>query len=301
MSTIYITMGDPAGIGPYVLVEALSKIDLNGHDVQVIGNKNVLEKQHLFSTISNKVGLIHISNCSNVVAGISSPEAGKAAYEYLQKAIELLKTNPKASLVTAPVSKESISQALGRKFIGHTEYLANAFSVPETVMLMSGKLMRVVLLTRHIPIRDIDFFLNSDNIRFTVETVIKYLNSLGIARPKIAFCSLNPHAGIETFLEKEEELIISAVKPIEHLFKMIGPYPSDTLFSNSKEYDLIVAVYHDQAMIPFKLLEFQTGVNVTLGLPFIRTSPAHGTAFNLVEETGKIDSSSMVHAIKMVM
>lgn len=301
MNKILVTMGDPAGIGPYITLKALSQMSLKGKDISIIGDKSVLSRYSEYERVKDSVDIIDLDNASKIQASKPSKKSGKAAAEYLQKAVDLIKKDSSYALVTAPVSKEYISQAIG-VFVGHTEFLAQAFGVKNVVMMMTGKNMNVVLLTRHVFIRDISNALCSDDINTTVKIVGEALKSrFKIKEPKMAFCSVNPHAGIETFLENEELVILKAIEPLIHDYKLFGPYPSDTLFVNPKRFDVIFAAYHDQAMIPFKMKEFSAGVNATLGLPFFRASPAHGTAFELANRTDLVDHRSMLAAIRLAL
>ena len=290
---LIVTMGDPFGIGPHVTVDALSKISLKQNKIILVGNQKSLSKHPKFKQIKKDLTLVDPAD--------DYMDSGEASYSYLLKAVELLCGNPDFNLVTAPVSKEKIASVVDG-FVGHTEFLAEAFEAPQTVMMMAGKKMKVVLLTRHILLRDIAKQLTLKNITSSIDITGWNLKKYyGIDKPKIALCSVNPHAGIDTFLDKEEYRILKAVEQLKKKYDICGPYPSDTLFSAADKYDVIVAAYHDQAMIPFKLTEFSSGVNVTLGLPFIRTSPAHGTAFDIASKPDKINSSSMLSAVRMAL
>lgn len=296
-----VTMGDPAGIGPYVVLEALKKISLTRNKISLIGDAKILSRFTSFDAIRKDIDFIDMANSKGIRPGKSSAASGKASYEYLEKAVELLRANPNQSLVTAPVSKEAVSQSIGA-FVGHTEYLAESFDVDDVVMLMKGKKMSVVLLTRHVFLRDVPDMLDVNDIYTTINLVGEsFKDRFGVKKPKFALCSVNPHAGIETFLEHEELLLLKAVAPLAKKYDIYGPYPSDTIFHESDFYDVIFAAYHDQAMIPFKLQEFSSGINVTLGLPFLRTSPAHGTAYSLVKTPEKVDSRSMLNALRFAL
>ena len=302
MKKILITSGDPAGIGPYLVVKTLTLLDLSKYPVTVIGSEAMLSKFTEFKQIASKIKLINVNLSEPVSAGIPSAVSGKAALKYIDKAIALLKEDKNCSLVTAPVSKEAIKKTVP-DFSGHTEYLAEKFSVNHVAMLMKGQKLKVVFLTRHLLLRNVSENLSQEDIQKTLAlTLNSLLDNFNITQPKIAVCSFNPHAGIDTFLDREEKIILQAVNNLNQQNQkdyFTGPYPSDTLFSKAvnHQFDLVAAVYHDQGMIPFKLFEFSRGVNLTLGLPFIRTSPAHGTAFDLVNQPQKIDCRSMQEAI----
>ncbi len=306
MKKLLITIGDPTGIGPFITVKALKELALKKVNLQVIGSRKILEEIKDYSCIATRVNLIDIKSKALKYIRRAHPNkySGSLALEYLNTAIEILKKDKNFSLVTAPLSKEAV-KAVKRDFIGHTEYLAQKFSVKNFSMLMVGKRFRILLLTRHIPLREVS---NSINYKYLYKSlnllILSLKNLFKLRKIKIALCSLNPHAGIETFLEKEEKVLIKVKKSLEHKnLKFIGPFPSDTLFRKAlkEKYSAIVAFYHDQGMIPFKTLEFPWGVNLTIGLPFIRTSPAHGPGFDLVNRPYLIDSHPMKEAIKLAL
>jgi 4-hydroxythreonine-4-phosphate dehydrogenase len=204
-------------------------------------------------------------------------------------------------LVTAPLSKEAARLVLPN-FSGHSEYLADYFKAKNIAMMMVSNKLKTVLLTRHIPLREVPLSLNRRELLNTFSLVYFSLKTMfRIKNPKIAISSLNPHAGVNTFLDKEEKLIYKAVKDFKK--EIYGPYPSDTIFTedNLKKYDCVISLYHDQGMIAFKLLSLKEGVNLTLGLPIIRTSPAHGVAYDIMRQHKVPFSSSMAEAIKLAM
>ena len=289
---LFITIGDPAGIGPVVTVGALAQLELDKLDVTVVGDVRVLENIEGFASVASKIKIVDLKNTENLPLGCPSKISGKASLEYLEKALELIKDNFGSSLVTAPVSKEAVAM-VKPGFCGHTEFLAEAtVGVDNVVMVMVGAKMKVALLTRHIPLGAVAAALNYEMVKRSFEVIKRSFDN----NIKIAVCSVNPHAGIDTYLGEEEKILEKVIKEEKNFY---GPYPSDTIFKDHDKYDLIIAAYHDQAMIPFKLLEFSDGVNLTLGLPFTRTSPAHGTAYNLVNKPELIDSGSMLAAIKL--
>ncbi|MBU2265826.1 MAG: 4-hydroxythreonine-4-phosphate dehydrogenase PdxA, partial [Candidatus Omnitrophica bacterium] len=198
-----------------------------------------------------------------------------------------------------PLSKEAV-QSIKKKFSGHTEYLQDHFRAAQVEMMMVSKQLKVVLLTRHTVLRKAGALINSKDVAKTLELVYTSLKQqFKIKKPRIVLASFNPHAGVDTFLEKEEKEIVSGISKFKG--KTYGPYPADSLFTkdNLKLYDCVISTYHDQAMIPFKLLSMKDGINLTLGLPVIRTSPAHGPAFDLIRQDKKPFSSSMLEAIKL--
>jgi 4-hydroxythreonine-4-phosphate dehydrogenase len=221
---------------------------------------------------------------------------------YIEKAIELLKQKEITALVTAPVCKETIT-ALGKNFHGHTEFLAEAFRVTNFDMMFVTKTLRTVIVTRHLALREVSPALTGEKIGQTIhlanDALQKYFR---IKRPRIAVCGVNPHAGEGGTIGREElTTIIPAIEKAKAKGLLIsGPLSADTLFTPmvAKDYDVIIAMYHDQGLIPVKTLYFRNVVNLTIGLPFIRTSPAHGTAFNIAGRN-KADPSSMMESIRL--
>jgi 4-hydroxythreonine-4-phosphate dehydrogenase len=297
---IVITTGDPAGCGPTITLRAIEKIKKRGVQFCVVGDKKILEKEPHYRRVKKRIELIdaHTPGISAVKKGVASTVAGRASLGYLMRALALIKKDKISCLVTAPVCKEAI-QRIMPGFQGHTELLARFFKVKKFCMMMSSKKLNVILLTRHLPLRDVSKRLSQRLVLDTIELTYSFLKRrLKISHPKIAITSFNPHAGVNTFLEREEKKLIAAIRSSKR--KIWGPYPSDTLFvsKNLNRFDCIIACYHDQGMIPFKLLSFGDGVNVTLGLPIIRTSPAHGTAFDAITKKQRLSASSMQAAIE---
>ncbi len=300
---IGITLGDPAGIGPEVIAKALSQSHLN--------------KQIRFLLIGDQVTYLPFikklpSNCtfldlksiksSEWKIGQSTQESARAALTYLQKAIELLKNKNISALVTGPVSKDMIS-ALGVPFCGHTEFLAKNFQTQNFEMMFVVNKIRMVLATRHIPLQEVPKVLNPQKLLQTIKTTHQALqHHFGIQNPSIVLCGLNPHAGENGKIGHEEiDILLPAIqKAKKEGMNVSGPVPADTLFclSNLQKYDGAIAMYHDQGLAPLKALFMDNLVNLTIGLPFIRTSPAHGTAFGIA---GKniADPSSMSAAIQL--
>ncbi|MDD5618522.1 MAG: 4-hydroxythreonine-4-phosphate dehydrogenase PdxA, partial [Candidatus Omnitrophica bacterium] len=233
--------------------------------------------------------------------GVMSERFGFASLSYLKKAIEFLKQGKINCLVTAPVSKEAIS--LNKiKFCGHTEFLAEEFGVKKFVMMFVSQKLKLSLVTRHIALKDAADKINKENIFDVISLTYKSLKyHFGINRPRIAVSALNPH-GKETGKE-EEKIIIPAINKFVSVYKtdkICGPLPADTIFNHDlhKKFDAVICMYHDQGLIPFKMMSFSKGVNLTIGLPFIRTSPVHGTAFDIAGKH-KADYGSMLEAIKL--
>ena len=300
---IGITLGDPSGIGPEVVARALAKPSIRKlGSFKLIGNYNVYRKYCSFDYAN--CSFIDIKNISSGSWQLGKPNAwsAHAALSALTKAVDLLKKKEITSLVTAPVCKESIN-GINRNFRGHTEFLADAFGVKNAGMLFVAGKMRAIIVTRHIPLHKVSTAINTSNIYDTIALTHRTLNSIfKIKKPAIAVCGLNPHAGEGGTIGKEEiTKIIPAIKKCNrNKMNVRGPFAADTLFSPgiADRFDAIVAMYHDQGLTPVKSLYFTKLVNLTIGLPFIRTSPAHGTAFNIAGKN-KANPSSMCEAIKL--
>ena len=297
---VVITIGDPAGCGPVITVKALGRLSLPGAKYIVIADKKILDAISVPAQTYRKVDIIDVMTpgIMGMEKGQVSELAGRASLNYLEKALAVMKREDISSLVTAPVSKEAV-QLVCPGFTGHTEYLAGFFKVSRFCMLMVSPSLKVALLTRHIPLGQVPLKITARLVTDTAELVYGFLkNKLKVSRPKIAVAGVNPHAGVDTFLGKEEQVIAKAIAACK--IKFYGPYPSDTLFipQRLKEFDCVLCSYHDQGMIPFKLLSFTDGVNVTVGLPVTRTSPAHGVAFDAIKKKESLMSTSMEEAIK---
>jgi len=300
---ICITLGDPAGIGPEVITKALIKPSVyRCGPFQIIGDKRFFRQLTSQKLKNLSFTPIDLKKFGKIIKGHSSLLSAKASLACLNKAIELLKAKQCRALVTAPVCKEMICK-LGVDFPGHTEYLAKAFGGPKVGMMFVSKNLKTMIVTRHIPINKLSKSINKRNVFDTIHLTHQSLEGLfKVKHPKIAVCGLNPHAGEGgQFGHEEKSSIIPAIRLAQKgNIRVYGPYAADTLFSKetNSHYDTIVAMYHDQGLIPVKTLYFNQLVNLTLGLPFIRTSPAHGTAFNIAKR--KIaNPDSMCEAIRL--
>jgi len=300
--SLVITSGDPSGCGPLVTLSALQRCDFPAGEMILVGSEAVFKKYPAYKLIKNKVNLVDV-----MIDGVeTSPQqatllGGRAALAYLECALAVMKRSGIRRLVTAPVSKEAIQLTLP-EFHGHTEYLAGHYGVKQFEMMMVSEAIKTVLFTRHINFSDISKAIKKEELRATIAMVLTALKKqFKINNPKVALLSVNPHAGIDTFLGKEETVIVEAAKPFKK--NVFGPLASDTAFipANLKKYDCFICMYHDQGMVPFKLLAFKDGVNFTTGLPIIRTSPAHGTAFDLMRNNIMPDSTSMHAAIELAL
>jgi 4-hydroxythreonine-4-phosphate dehydrogenase len=316
---IAITMGDPAGIGPEIIVKALPREDISQVCRPfVVGDIGVLKAAaegigarsfHTMETpgdISGDPDTIDVLSLSDlkvsVTPGKPTRDGGKAMVEYILKAVELAKSGQAAAMVTCPISKELMNQA-GYTFDGHTELIAHLTSTKDYVMMLAGEKLKVALVTIHCPLREVSERINKALIEKTIIITCRSLESdFGINKPRVAVAALNPHAGEGgLFGREDEEIIRPAVEETRNGgLSVEGPFPADTLFYHAVngEFDAVVAMYHDQGLIPLKLLHFSDAVNLTLGLPIVRTSVDHGTAYDIAGK-GIADPSSLIAAIKM--
>jgi len=314
---IGLSCGDVNGIGLEVIIKTVADSRLLEICTPVIfANNKVLnfyrkaipEINFNFSSVKDLGRINHkqinMFNCWEeevaITPGILNETGGKYAVISLVTAAQALKEGKIDGLVTAPIHKKNTnSEAFN--FTGHTPYLKNLFEVPDVVMLMVAENMRVALVTEHVAVKDIAQFITKEAILSKLQLLNNSLKKdFGIDKPKIAVLGLNPHAGDEGLVGKEEEEIIKpAIK--EAKFKDIfcfGPYPADAFFARGQyeKFDAVLAMYHDQGLIPFKSLAIGEGVNFTAGLPVVRTSPDHGTAFDIAGK-GRADASSFLAAI----
>jgi len=311
---ILISCGDPAGVGPDLCVALAfkrfpAKLAVIGSKQVIMDRANLLKKKISFET-QNK---IHLGNGFLEVIDFEFPSkvfAGKPDKKNSQKQINCLKfaTNSLLKkefdgLVTLPVNKKILSSKK-TTFTGHTEFIAKNCKIKNIVMMLSTKELKVALATTHHAIKDIPSLITKSSLSKTIKILNEDLKSrFKVINPKIIITGLNPHAGESGKFGKEEINIISPV--IKQLnkkegFNLFGPVPADTAFTkkNIEEFDAFLAMYHDQGLAPFKALSFGKGVNITLGLPFVRTSVDHGTGYDIVG-TKKVDPSSFFEAIKM--
>ena len=320
--TIGITMGDAAGIGPEIIVKALSLREI--YDIcrpLVIGDLKAMEMGrevaksniklrpiHSVSEGKFKHGEIDVFDLNNIDIGklvMGKPQAlaGKASYEYIEKAVELSLKGEIDAIVTAPINKTALNLA-GYRFVGHTEILAHLTGTESYAMMLSSESMRVIHVSTHVSLREACERVKKDRVLEVIKLGYEALKKLGVEDPKIAVSGLNPHAGEGGLFGREEiEEIAPAVEEANALgIKAYGPFPPDTVFlrTSKGEFDLAVAMYHDQGHIPFKMLGFMSGVNVTVGLPIIRTSVDHGTAYRRAGlRLGTADPTSLIEAIKL--
>ena len=300
---IAITTGDPNGIGAEVTIKALNMLNLPPRDIVIISNSKVI---NAYGQLNNNYEIVNVDFTSKVRPGELSAEAGDFSYRLLEKACEI---KPKF-IVTAPTSKEAMNIA-GYKFSGQTEVLQKllAHGGQKAEMLFVSKDFRILLLTRHIPLKDVSKTITKEFLIEKVERLRSYFqNILNIQKPSFALCALNPHAGENGLLgDEEEKIMIPALKAIRYRgINITNPLPADSLFIKGVQnyingeklpYDCYIACYHDQGLIPIKSVASEKTVNMTIGLDIIRTSPSHGTAFDIA---GKniANPESMCEAIK---
>lgn len=319
---IAITMGDPSGIGPEIIVKALQSQEIAEiYTPLVIGDRLALERAivvcdsaleiHEISTAAEaravpdgRIPLLALSRLteSDMPYGAPTVASGDAVYRYICFAARLCLDREVAAMATAPISKESMHRA-GHDYPGHTELLAELCGTDNFVMMLAGDVLRVSLVTIHEALSHVPRLVTFEQVLKTIR-----ITAAGVARltgkgaPKLAVLALNPHCGEGgKFGTEETEIIAPAVAAArQEGINAIGPLSADTLFhfAQQGEYDGVVAMYHDQGLIPLKMLHFDDGVNITLGLPIVRTSVDHGTAYNLAG-TGKASAKSLVAAIRM--
>jgi len=314
---IAITIGDINGIGPEIALKAVSEIDYSVSVPILISSASVIDFYnselglnktfHKITSVSEaKDGILNLLDIKNsspeIETGKITKQAGLASMKSIESAISLCIAKELKAMVTLPISKESI-QLAGYDIPGHTEFLANQTNTDQVLMILVNGALRVALTTGHIPVSKVASSINQDLIISKATILSKSLKQdFGISNPKIAVFGLNPHAGDGGVLGSEENEIITPaiVKLKESGINVDGPFPADGFFGQKKhqQYDAILAMYHDQGLAPFKLLSFGKGVNFTAGLPIIRTSPDHGTAFDIAGK-GIADTSSFIQAYKL--
>jgi 4-hydroxythreonine-4-phosphate dehydrogenase len=317
---IGVTMGDPAGIGPEICAKALTAPEIQMvANCLVIGDRKAMRQGLKVAKIPNieinpikKIseakfirGTIDVFDLNNVSPrlkiGQVSRAAGKAAFEYIDKAIRLARDGKIDAITTAPINKEAIHKA-GHRFQGHTEILAARTKAKNYAMLFVSDTLWIMLVTTHLPLRDVSKNLDKKKILRTIKLAHETLFKLREKKPRIGVAGLNPHAGeAGIFGDEEIKIIKPAVDEARKLgINVKGPISPDAIFylANIGMFDLVVAMYHDQGLIPLKLLSFNKSVNVTVGLPIIRTSVDHGTGFDIAGK-GWAKPQSLIEAIKV--
>jgi len=300
------SIGDPHGIGPEIILKSFLKLEQSGHSFLVCGSWSAMEyyrkkldlpvkllkvddKSELQSVGTVQSGILTVLSVAepeSITPGLLSADAGKVAMESLRAAAELCRKGLCDALVTAPLNKEAIALA-GFMESGHTGFLGSMFGVHSPCMMFFDpvKELKVALATIHIPIKEVpELIREMDLDTFLLDLNQSLKTDFRIASPRIALLGLNPHASDGGVMGHEEaEIIRPAVERLSNRLRIEGPFPADGFFGAKKycNYAIVVAMYHDQGLLPFKVLAFDTGVNVTLGLPIVRTSPDHGTSFDI--------------------
>ncbi len=315
MKRIAITIGDPGGVGPEVALKAvLSAEVLRICNPVLIGDRAVIEEAAKLAREGRKgvkpaghglpdnIEVIYVQGSTRgFVKRRPTASGGRACVGYIRKAVELAMDGRVDALVTAPISKEALRLG-GFPWPGHTEMLAEFTATEQYAMMLVGGPLRVVLVTIHAALKKVPSLVTKVNVLKTIRLAKRACDMLGIREPRIAVAGLNPHAGESGILGNEEREAISpaVASAKEEGIPAEGPYPPDVIFHKAYkgEVDMVVCMYHDQGLIPLKMIAFDRGVNVTIGLPIIRTSPDHGTAYDIAWK-GVANPSSMIEAIRM--
>lgn len=278
---IAVTTGDPAGIGPEIVAAAIADPRVRAVCEPVV------------------YGPFERAAIEAFPAGVVTAEAGRAAYDTIVAAVRDALDGRVDAIATAPINKASF-HAAGLPWKGHTDLLAHLCGVRDVVMMFWSEPLRVVLATVHIPLADVPRAITIDSLLTVMRITHGSLPRFGIPRPRLAVAGVNPHAGEDGLMGHEEiDVVVPAIEQARaEGIDVTGPFPADTLFVRAArgEFDVVVAAYHDQGLVPVKLLAFGTSVNVTLGLPIVRTSVDHGTAFDIARQ-GRAEAGSMVEAI----
>ncbi|MBS4219517.1 4-hydroxythreonine-4-phosphate dehydrogenase PdxA [Bacillus sp. FJAT-49711] len=312
-------MGDSAGVGPEIILKSFGHLEI--HEICcpiVIGDAKILERAktfihtdldiHSISTLDHAEFSPNVINCfdldilpPNLLIGQVSAESGHAAYKFVEKAVELALNKEIAAICTAPLNKEALHKG-GHTYPGHTEILAHLTNTKDFSMMLSAPNLRVIHVTTHVGIIDAIKMINPQRVYEVIRLANETLTRAGMNKPKIAVCGINPHAGengLFGYGEEEVKVIPAVIKAQAEGIDVVGPLPADTLFFRTVrgDFDVVVAMYHDQGHGPVKVLGLDTGVNITVGLPIIRTSVDHGTAFDIAGK-GIADERSLMEAIR---
>ncbi|HYN08282.1 MAG TPA: 4-hydroxythreonine-4-phosphate dehydrogenase PdxA [Vicinamibacterales bacterium] len=281
LPVIAVTVGDPSGIGPEIAVKAI-------RDPRVVA-----------ACRPRLYGPHTVADLNAFPAGRISAESAKAAYDAIVAAVADAREGRVAAIATAPVNKEAFAAA-GLSWRGHTDLLAHLCGVDDVAMLFWSDRLRVVLATVHIPLAEVPRTLTADRLLAVIRLTARSLPRFGLPAPRLAVAGLNPHAGENGVLGLEDRDVLAPAVALARIdgIDVSGPLPADTLFVRAArgEFDVVIAAYHDQGLVPVKLLAFGRAVNVTLGLPIIRTSVDHGTAFDIARQ-GVADEGSLIEAI----
>ncbi|MDY6970753.1 MAG: 4-hydroxythreonine-4-phosphate dehydrogenase PdxA [Thermodesulfobacteriota bacterium] len=318
---IGVTMGDPAGVGPEILIKALAERAIYdfcrplilGHPEVLLDAMNRASHKMSFNMVASPSDVMAIPGTLDIMSiceleakalqpGRPTVDGGRAMVEYIIRAVEMTKNGVLGAMVTCPINK-ALMQRAGYHYEGHTQLISHLTDTPNYVMMLAGKSLRVSLVTIHCALKEVPRILDMGMVLKTITITAEALRTdFGFEQPRLVVAALNPHAGeAGLFGTEEEEIIRPAIsKARDKGYHVVGPLAPDTLFHKavSGQFDAVVAMYHDQGLIPLKLLHFSDGVNVTLGLPIVRTSVDHGTAYDIAG-TGQADASSLKAAIRM--
>jgi 4-hydroxythreonine-4-phosphate dehydrogenase len=315
---IGITMGCPVGIGPEIILKFFASFrPERGYLGVVLGDVGVLKHAAKSMQIPARVvswqpgepvapGTIPVLALSSLAGGElqwGKPDAqtGRAMAGYIEEGVKLIREGTLAALVTCPITKTALKLA-GYDYPGHTEMLARLTGSRQHLMMLAGRRLKVALVTIHEPISRVAGLITVDRVADCIRLTARALrNDFGMAQPRIAVAALNPHAGEQGMFGTEEtEVIAPAIAACRNECSVSGPWPPDTVFHRALagDFDVVIAMYHDQGLIPFKLIHFSDGVNVTLGLPIVRTSVDHGTAYDIAGQ-GRADCSSLSAAFEL--
>jgi 4-phospho-D-threonate 3-dehydrogenase / 4-phospho-D-erythronate 3-dehydrogenase len=318
--TVGITMGDPSGIGPEIIIKSFENAVVKNYRLIIIGDYNIMLKAYNMLKITsfklNKVldagecsfnsGVLnildlHLVDMNEFYPGRVNAISGDTAFKCIRKAVELAKNNKIDAIATAPLNKEALHLA-GHKYPGHTEILASLTDSKDYAMLLYDKKLSVIHVSTHVSLLEAITGLRQERIEKVIEMANNGMKRLCRNVPRIAVAGLNPHAGENGLFGTEEiKFIIPAISNMKGKgINVEGPFPPDTVFLQAVrgKYDVVIAMYHDQGHIPLKLIGFNSGVNITLGLPFVRTSVDHGTAFEIAWQ-GKANEESLVEAVRL--
>jgi 4-hydroxythreonine-4-phosphate dehydrogenase len=301
---IAVTLGDPAGVGPEIVARlARHPATRQRAELIIVGQRALLEAGAAACGLAMpEVEVAETGRPAPITPGAPSAASGRLAGAFVERALGLVQSGQAEAMATAPISKEAL-RAGGYPDTGHTTLLARLTGTARPVMMLAGDKLKVVLVTIHKALREVPGLITQEGIVHTARVTDEaFRRRLGLAAPRLAVCGLNPHAGESgLFGDEEQRVIAPAVAQLQAAgIDATGPLPPDTVFWRAArgEFDVVVCMYHDQGLIPLKLLHFDDGVNVSLGLPVIRTSVDHGTAYDLAG-TGQANPASMIAAVKM--
>ncbi len=319
---VAITLGDPSGIGPEIIVKMAADPDRPKVDLLVVGDIGILHRTardlRLNIDIARVTGVAEARGRGGAALSVLQPGAdlpedlpvgrvdarsGAAAYASVQAAIDLALAGAVRAIVTAPLNKEAL-YAAGVRYPGHTEILADRCGVADFAMMLANDELRVLLVSIHLSLTDAIAAVTPESEIRAIRLAHQAGRAFGLAAPRVAVAGLNPHAGENGMFGREDlDIVAPAIaRARTEGIDATGPWPGDTVFMRARkgEFDVVVAQYHDQGLIPVKYLGVDNGVNITVGLPFVRTSVDHGTAFDIAG-TGRADPSSLAYALKIAL